>query len=89
MKEKNFTEAYNNQLALTQAFVKIFQNQRNDNWLIQVVNTVCLDLRMLTYNVNLDTSQVASSAGAVRPREALENTAEAIMAAFRVCAADK
>lgn len=90
LKEKNFTEAYSHQLALTQAFVKIFQNLRNDNWLIPVINIVCLDLRMLTYNVNLYNSpQAVSSTGAVRPREALENTADAIMGAFRVCAADK
>lgn len=45
---------------------------------------------MLTYNVNLYNSpQAVSSTGAVRPREALENTADAIMGAFRVCAADK
>ena len=52
------------------------------------MNTVCLDLRMLTYNVNLDKSEIVSRT-VIRPREALENTAEAIMAAFRVCAADK
>lgn len=82
-------QAYNNQLSLVQAFVKIFQNLKNDNWLIPVMNTVCLDLRMLTYNMNVDKSDTVSKTGVVRPREALENTAEAIMAAFRVCAADK
>ncbi|XKL60369.1 hypothetical protein PGB90_001385 [Kerria lacca] len=88
LKEKNFIEAYNNQLSVTQAFVKIFQNLKNDNWLIPVINAVCLDLRKLTYNVNFDTFSSVSKTGVIKPREALENTAEAIMAAFRVCAAD-
>lgn len=72
-----------------QAFVKVFQNLKNDNWLIPVLHTVCLDLRMLTYNVNSEVSQSQLKTGVVKPREALENTAEAIMGAFRVCAADK
>ena len=72
-----------------QAFVKIFQNLRNDNWLIPVIYTVCLDLRMLTYKVNTEVTQTQLKTGVVKPREALEHTAEAIMGAFRVCAADK
>lgn len=89
LREKNFNEAYHSQLSLTQAFTKLFQNQKNDNWLIPVINVICLDLRQLTYNVNVDATASASRTGVVRPREALENTAEAIMGAFRVCAADK
>lgn len=88
LKDKKFTEAYNNQLAVMQAFVKVFQNLKNDNWLIPVIYTVCLDLRMLTYSVNSEVTQTQLKTGVVKPREALENTAEAIMGAFRVCAAD-
>nr|XP_021188148.2 PCI domain-containing protein 2 homolog [Helicoverpa armigera] len=77
---KDFMEAYNHQSACVAAVVKLLQAQKEVNWGLQLMYTVCLDLRL-----------VAQRAEACCPQsngKILEKAAESLLACFRVCAAD-
>lgn len=73
---------------VVQAFIRIFQYYKEENWLLPVMNTVCLELRILAGKVDTISSN-ESSRGSVKPREALEKAAETMMACFRICSSDK
>ena len=76
-------EAFLNQYALTQAFVKVFQSQKEQNWMLKVMQTVCLELRLLAGPADKQANNKK------HPIECLEKTAECLMSCFRICAADK
>lgn len=86
MSNGNFSTAYNYQNMVVQGLIKIFQALKDDNWLLPVINTVCLELRLLSSKVDL---ALTGKSGMCRPREALEKAAEALMTCFRICTADK
>lgn len=77
---------YNYQNMVVQGLIKIFQTLKDDNWLLPVINTICLELRLLATKVDIASS---GKSGMGRPRETLEKAAEALMTCFRICAADK
>ncbi|XP_073988112.1 PCI domain-containing protein 2 [Rhodnius prolixus] len=80
-------EAHMEQNNVVQAFIRIFQYYKEENWLLPVMNTVCLELRILAGKVDTISSN-ESSRGSVKPREALEKAAETMMACFRICSSD-
>ncbi|CAH0558818.1 unnamed protein product [Brassicogethes aeneus] len=79
----DFQEAYQQQSALTQAFIKLLQSQKEENWSLPIMYTVCLDLRLVAQQA--EQQRVGSNA---KPGEILEKAAECLMGCFRVCAAD-
>ena len=83
LENKNFLDAFENQFELTQTFVKIFQTQREENWMLKVMQTVCLELRLLACPADKEADNKK------HPIECLEKTAKSLMACFRICAADK
>lgn len=82
----DYSTAYSYQNMVVQCLIKIFQTLKDDNWLLPVINTVCLELRLLAAKVDMASS---GKSGVGRPREALEKAAEPLMTCFRICTADK
>jgi len=63
----------------------MLQTQRDENWCLPVMYTICLDLRLMAIHAE----RMLTSKGVGRPKETLEKAAECLMGCFRVCAADK
>lgn len=81
--EKNdHKSAYNYQSQIVQCVIKILQLQREQNWMLPLMNVICLELRLLA--VQAENSKKKN----IKPGELLENCAECLMGCFRVCAAD-
>ncbi|GLH05000.1 hypothetical protein R5R35_006184 [Gryllus longicercus] len=81
---QDFVQAYYCQQLLVQAFVKIFQMQRDQNWALPVMYAICIDLRLLAQQAD----KLLALRGSGRPLETLEKAADILMSCFRVCAAD-
>ncbi|XP_031337933.1 PCI domain-containing protein 2 [Photinus pyralis] len=80
---KMYLEAYQFQSTLTQLLTKVIQNQREENWALPIMYTVCLDLRLLAQKVEKERNNVND-----KPGEILERAAESLLGCFRICAAD-
>lgn len=79
----SFLEAYQQQSNLTQALTKLLQSQKEENWFLPVMYTVCLDLRLIAQRAEKEKLGTPE-----KPGEILEKAAECLMGCFRVCAAD-
>ncbi|XP_011503862.1 PREDICTED: PCI domain-containing protein 2 homolog isoform X2 [Ceratosolen solmsi marchali] len=66
-----------------QVLIKILQIQKEENWMLPVMNMMCLELRLLA--VKTETSKKIRNG---KPGENLEKCAECLMSCFRICAAD-
>ncbi|XP_045446780.1 PCI domain-containing protein 2 [Melitaea cinxia] len=76
--DKEYLEAYSHQSQCVVTIVKILQNQKEQNWCLPLMYTVCLDLRL-----------VAQKAETIQTNgKILEKAAESLLSCFRVCAAD-
>ncbi|CAD6203489.1 GSCOCG00009788001-RA-CDS [Cotesia congregata] len=73
---------YNYQSSVVQSLTRILQLQKDDNWMLPVMNVVCLELRLLAIQAENTKSKNT------KPGEVLEKCAECLMGCFRVCAAD-
>ncbi|KAK6631946.1 hypothetical protein RUM44_006976 [Polyplax serrata] len=80
--EKNIVEAFQNQYELAQVFLKIFQSQKEENWMLKVMQVICLELRLLACPADKQANNKK------HPIESLEKTAKCLMGCFRICAAD-
>ncbi|XP_059062423.1 PCI domain-containing protein 2 homolog [Achroia grisella] len=76
-----YMEAYNYQSNCVTAVVKLLQSQKEENWSLPLMYTVCLDLRLVARKADGSNSQ--SSHGKI-----MEKAAESLLACFRVCTAD-
>ncbi|CAH2105479.1 unnamed protein product [Euphydryas editha] len=76
--EKEYSEAYSHQSQCVVTIVKILQNQKEQNWCLPLMYTVCLDLRLVAQK-----AETIQSNGKI-----LEKAAESLLSCFRVCAAD-
>lgn len=74
---------YNYQSSAVQYLAKILQMQKEENWMLPVMNIMCLELRLSA--IGAENSKNNKN---VKPGEVLEKCAECLMACFRVCAAD-
>ncbi|XP_033223134.1 PCI domain-containing protein 2 [Belonocnema kinseyi] len=74
---------YNYQSSAVQSLTKILQLQKEENWMLPVMNVMCLELRLLAVR-----AENAKSNKSLKPGEVLEKCAECLMGCFRVCAAD-
>nr|SVE93619.1 EOG090X06A5 [Scapholeberis mucronata] len=82
--QQKYLEAYTEQSLLVQAFTKLFQTQKEDNWALYIMYVISLDLRVFAIKAD---QQLAKN-GADKPGQTLEKAAECLMGLFRVCAAD-
>ncbi|KPJ06019.1 PCI domain-containing protein 2-like [Papilio machaon] len=78
--DKDYMEAYESQSACVAAVVKMLQGQKDENWSLPLMYTVCLDLRLV--------AQKAEGCNSQNNGKILEKAAESLLACFRVCAAD-
>lgn len=76
-------EAYKHQTTCAKSAIKMQQMMEEENWPLLVMNTVCLDLRLLAQKCEQVEAKSIS-----KPGEILERAAECWMGCFRVCAAD-
>ncbi|XP_077300020.1 PCI domain-containing protein 2 isoform X2 [Arctopsyche grandis] len=80
LNDKKIMDAYNHQSACTTSVTKLLQLQKEENWSLPLMYTVCLDLRLV--------AQQAEKCMSQNPGSILEKAAECLMGCFRVCAAD-
>lgn len=74
---------YNYQSSAVQCLAKILQIQKEENWMLPVMNVMCLELRLSAIG-----AEKSKNNKNVKHGEVLEKCAECLMACFRVCAAD-
>lgn len=79
----DFNMAYTNHTNSVQTLVKILQLQKEENWMLPVMNSMCLELRLLA----MKTERLKKNK-ALKPNENLEKCADCLMSCFRICAAD-
>lgn len=82
---KDFKNAYLHHVNSIQTFVKIFQSQKDENWILPLMYALILDLRTLANRVD---NEEHSSRKERKRGEMLEKAADTIMSCFRVCASD-
>ncbi|KAK4318719.1 hypothetical protein Pmani_010291 [Petrolisthes manimaculis] len=82
--ERNRVEAWRIQMVVVQAVSRFMTECKEENWMLPVMYTACLDLRLFALGADEDLTKT----GAKKPGETLEKAAEALMSCFRVCAAD-
>ena len=83
--DNDYWEAYQSQVAVVQNFCKFLSNQKDENWFIPAMFTVCLDLRLFAVSAD---KQAAIAAGTRDSHELLEKAAEYLMNCFRACVVD-
>ncbi|CAG7733271.1 unnamed protein product [Allacma fusca] len=84
--EQNMDEALVYQCQFGQLFCKILQGQKDENWMLPIMEKICHDLRRIALSAkNVEDSMVRSEDSAPT---CLEKAADVIMAMFRICAAD-
>jgi len=79
-----FNEAFKCQEIVVNSFSRLLSASKDDNWLLPVMQVVCLDLR----NFAVRADQQLSKNPKAQPGQMVEKASEGIMACFRVCAAD-
>ncbi|XP_044731020.1 PCI domain-containing protein 2 [Chrysoperla carnea] len=83
LNNKDYLDAYQHQSTVCVTLTKILQSQKEENWMLPLMYTVCLDLRLLAEKAEKERQDRLS-----KPGEILEKAAECLMGCFRVCAAD-
>lgn len=83
MNKNDILTMYNYQSSAVQCLAKILQMQKEENWMLPVMNIMCLELRLSAIGVENSKSNKNMKQG-----EIFEKCAECLMACFRVCAAD-
>ena len=68
-----------------QSFVKLLSSQKDDNWPLPMMYSVCLDLRRLAARAD---EQIMRESRGGKPGATLEKAAEHMMSCFRTCALD-
>lgn len=82
IKNDNYVEAFKTQFALIQTFTKILQGQKDENWSLPIMYTMCLDLRKVATKADLQQDKKE------KPHELLEKGADLLMGFFRICVGD-
>lgn len=80
----DFIEAYNCQAIVVQAFLKLLQSQKDENWALPVLFSVTLDLRLFANSADIQLLKKGHS----KPGEMAEKAAEVLMGCFRICTGD-
>lgn len=77
-------EAWKSQTVVVQAVAKFMTEYKEENWMLPLMYTTCLDLRLFAMAADQKLTKLGNS----KPGETLEKAAETLMACFRVCATD-
>ncbi|KAF2350529.1 Proteasome component (PCI) domain [Trinorchestia longiramus] len=77
-------EIWKAQSSMVTAVARFMTESKEENWMLPLMNTVCLELRLQSVSADAESART----GATKPGELLEKTADSLMACFRVCAAD-
>lgn len=80
----DFIEAYGCQSVVAQAFNKVFQSQKDENWSLPIMFNIFIDLRLFANSGDIQ----AVHKGKGKMGDRLEKAADLIMGCFRVCASD-
>lgn len=80
----DFSTTFTYHNTTVQFLVKVLQTQKDENWMLPVMYTMCLELRLLAAKVD----KFRNAKINVKPNESLEKCAETLMSCFRICAAD-
>jgi hypothetical protein len=80
-----FNEAFKCQEIVVNSFSRLLSASKDDNWLLPVMQVVCLDLRNFALRAD---QQLSKQNSKHTPGQMVEKASEGIMACFRVCAAD-
>ncbi|XP_014213857.1 PCI domain-containing protein 2 [Copidosoma floridanum] len=83
MNGNDISMVYLHHSASVQTLVRILQNQKEENWMLPVMNIMCLELRLLAMK-----TEKSKRNKNLKPGENLEKCAECLMSCFRICAAD-
>jgi len=82
--QNDYIMAYTCHINAIQNFLKVFQSQKDENWALPVLYTLCLDLRRFALQADLQHKRK----GTGKENEMLEKSAEYLMNCFRVCVSD-
>jgi len=77
-------DMWKSQCAMTLAMSRFMSDSKDQNWMLPLMNTVCLELRIQSISADAESAR----RGLTKPGELLEKTAESLMSCFRICAAD-
>ncbi|KAA0185228.1 hypothetical protein HAZT_HAZT011682 [Hyalella azteca] len=77
-------EMWQAQCAMVTAVARFMTESKEENWMLPLMNTACLELRLQSISADAQSART----GATKAGELLEKTADCLMACFRVCAAD-
>ncbi|KAK7073186.1 PCI domain-containing protein 2 [Halocaridina rubra] len=77
-------EAWKTQMLVVQSVSRFMSEFKEENWMLPVMYTTCLDLRLYALAADYKLTRSGNS----KAGETLEKAAEALMSCFRVCAAD-
>lgn len=80
----NVLEMWKAQCAMVTAVARFMTSSKEENWMLPLMNTACLELRLQSISADAESAK----SGTTKPGELLEKTADSLMACFRVCAAD-
>ncbi|XP_045604612.1 PCI domain-containing protein 2 [Procambarus clarkii] len=77
-------DAWKTQMVVVQAVSRFMQELKEENWMLPIMYSACLDLRLFALAADSELTR----SGTCKAGETLEKAAEALMSCFRVCAAD-
>jgi len=83
-KQNRKLEMWKAQCAMVTAVSRFLTEYKDQNWMLPMMNTACLELRLQSIAADAESART----GATKAGELLEKTAECLMSCFRVCAAD-
>ncbi|XP_050531620.1 PCI domain-containing protein 2 [Daktulosphaira vitifoliae] len=87
IEEQRYDDAFKGQLAILQNIVKYLQSSDNENWMIPLTNTICVDLRyLLNAYDKFDTTK--KSVKAERYNDFQKKFIDVMMMYFRICSGD-
>jgi len=87
--QRDLKATFDCQAVLVQSLTKILQNMANDNWALEVMLAVVVDMRRLAASLDsLQSSSFSVRGVTTKQGENLEKAAELLMGLFRVCASD-
>uniref|UniRef100_A0A2P2I3A1 PCI domain-containing protein 2 homolog n=2 Tax=Hirondellea gigas TaxID=1518452 RepID=A0A2P2I3A1_9CRUS len=82
--QSNVLDMWRAQTTMVAAVARFMTESKEENWMLPMMNTVVLELRLQSISADAESVRVDST----KPGELLEKTADSLMTCFRVCAAD-
>ncbi|XP_050429892.1 PCI domain-containing protein 2 [Adelges cooleyi] len=87
IEEQKYDEAFKGQLAILQNIVKYLQTSENENWMVPLANTICVDLRYLL-NAYDKFDSTKKNIKLERYNDFQKKFIDVMMMYFRICSGD-